>query len=55
MKYKGYTIFPEKDSLGNTKWSVGTIQPDGTMHVHARGFANTKAAKKAADAHFGRL
>lgn len=55
IKYKGYSIWSEKDYLGRKKWSVGTVQPDGRMLVHATGYENSLMAKRAADAHFGRL
>ena len=55
IKYKGYTIFKEKSILGKTTGAVGTIQPNGSMYVHSRGYANTLSAKRACDAHFGRL
>ena len=55
IKYKGYSIFAVTDSLGHKTWSVGTEQNDGRMVVHASGYPNTLTAKRAADAHFGRL
>lgn len=55
MKYKGYTIFAVTDALGRKSWSVGTVQNDGRMLVHASGYPNTLTAKRAADGHFGRL
>ena len=55
MKYKGYTIFPVVDAIGRKTWSVGTVQDDGRLIVHASGYPNTLTAKRAADAHFGRL
>lgn len=55
MRYKGYEIWKDKDLLGRSVWSVGTIQPNGKMLVHATGYGNCLTAKRAADAHFGRL
>lgn len=55
IKYKGYSIWSSKDVFGRRVWSVGTIQQDGRMLVHASGFGNCLTAKRAADAHFGRL
>ena len=55
IKYKGYSIFSVTDALGRKTWSVGTVQNDGRMLVHASGFHNTLMAKRSADGHFGRL
>ena len=55
IKYKGYSIFAVTNELGHKTWSVGTVQNDGRMLVHASGYPNTLTAKRAADAHFGRL
>jgi len=55
IKYKGYSIWADKDALGRKVWSVGTLQDNGKMEVHATGFGNTLTAKRAADAHFGRI
>ena len=55
MKYKGYEIFRVKSLLGKETWSVGTRQPNGQLVVHASGYPNSLTAKRAADAHFGRL
>ena len=53
--YKGYEIFRHKDSLGRLVWAVGNTQQDGKMLIHADGYPNLLTAKRAADAHFGRL
>ena len=55
MKYKGYEIFRVKSLLGKETWSVGTRQPNGQLVVHASGYPKSLTAKRAADAHFGRL
>lgn len=54
-KYKGYEIFKRKDMYGKSVWCVGNTQADGRMFVHASGYSNLLSAKRAADAHFGRL
>ena len=55
VKYKGYEIFSQKNVLGKTEWAVGTRQNNGSLLVHATGYPNCLTAKRAADAHFGRL
>lgn len=55
IKYKGYEIFRHPNYLGKLVWAVGNTQPDGKMLVHADNFPNLLTAKRAADAHFGRL
>jgi len=55
IKYKGYSIWSDKDCLGRKVYSVGTIQPNGKMLVQAVGYGNCLTAKRAVDAHFGRL
>jgi len=55
IKYKGYSIWNEPTILGRPNWHVGTVQNDGKMLVHASGYGSCLSAKRAADAHFGRL
>lgn len=55
IKYKGYQIWADKDALGRKVWSVGTKQPDGKVITQGTGYGNTLTAKRAIDAHFGRL
>ena len=55
IKYKGYSIWNEPTMFGRPNWHVGTVQNDGKMLVHASGYGSCLSAKRAADAHFGRL
>lgn len=53
--YKGYEIFRHKNSYGKMVWAVGNTQADGKMHIHSDDYPTLLTAKRAADAHFGRL
>lgn len=55
IKYKGYSIWNGAKKWQRPNWHVGTLQDDGRMLVHASGYPSCLTAKRAADAHFGRL